>query len=353
MSNLFGEDDVTDPEEELSTTSHDQEDLSLIGHQAPLAQCKAWFDAGIMPHGLVLHGAKGIGKRRLALHLSALLLGQNNIYRIHHGGHSDILALARDMDERKGQLKADLPVATIRKIPNFIRQTPAEGGWRVVVIDDADHMNRSAQNALLKSLEEPPKDTCIILVVHQLGRLIPTIRSRVRCMAISPLPSSDVNQIIMKEEGAAPHPLALELAQGSVGKAISLSEPDLIEDVFGLLSVLPNIDHLSPKERFTLMQSLSTTTQFEPRIEMLILLIERASIAMETGQAAHLLETMPQNVMQPFSEWLNKTPLAERLKIRDKLTHTLYQGKAAHLDRLSLSDMVLCSLERRKVNATG
>ena len=71
--------------------------------------------------------------------------------------------------------------------------TPAEGGWRAVVVDTADEMNRHAANALLKILEEPPARALVILVSHSPGRLLPTIVSRCRRLPLQALADDDVS----------------------------------------------------------------------------------------------------------------------------------------------------------------
>ena len=77
-------------------------------------------------------------------------------------------------------LRGEIVVDDVRRIADFLHLTPAEGGWRVVVVDGADELNRNAANALLKVLEEPPPRALLLLVCAAAGRLLPTIRSRCR-----------------------------------------------------------------------------------------------------------------------------------------------------------------------------
>src|SRR5207237_4722457 len=92
------------------------------------------------------------------------------------GGHADLLTVERAYDPRRRRLRSEIVVDDTREIATFLRLTPAEGGWRVVIVDGADEMNRNAANALLKILEEPPRQTLLLLVTHSPGRLLPTIR---------------------------------------------------------------------------------------------------------------------------------------------------------------------------------
>ena len=108
--------------------------------------------------------------------------------RVASGGHADLLVVERAYDPRRRRLRSEIVVEETREIAAFLRRTPAEGGWRVVIVDGADEMNRSASNALLKVLEEPPRRALLLLVAHSPGRLLPTIRSRCRRFPVPPLP---------------------------------------------------------------------------------------------------------------------------------------------------------------------
>ena len=111
------------------------------------------------------------------------------------------------------------------------RTAPPSDGWRVVIVDQADELNVNAANALLKSLEEPPTRTVFLLVSSAPGRLLPTIRSRCRTLALSPLGEGDLRAAAtqaltaaeMKAPPAAPTGRVLEpLAEGSAGRAARL-----------------------------------------------------------------------------------------------------------------------------------
>ena len=118
--------------------------------------------------------------------------------RVAAGGHADLLTVERAYDPRRKRLRGEIVVDDAREIGAFLRLTPAEGGWRVVIVDGADEMNRNAANSLLKVLEEPPRRALLILVAHSAGRLLPTIRSRCRHVALSPLPNAVVRDLLAR-----------------------------------------------------------------------------------------------------------------------------------------------------------
>ena len=85
-------------------------------------------------------------------------------------------------------MRAEIAVDDVRDLGGFMHMTPAMGKWRVAIVDSADEMNRNSANAVLKILEEPPANAVLLMVAHAPGRLLPTIRSRCRRLALPPLP---------------------------------------------------------------------------------------------------------------------------------------------------------------------
>ena len=118
----------------------------------------------------------------------------------------------------------------------------------MVIIDSADEMNRNAANAVLKVLEEPPRNALMLLVSHSPGRLLPTIRSRCRRLTLQPLGQEVVSELLTRQRpelAAAEVESLAKLAEGSIGKALALADEgglDLYRDLMGLLQALPRLD---------------------------------------------------------------------------------------------------------------
>ena len=346
MTDLFGDPITEDPADEKTHAEQDQagtrqSDHGVIGHDAVLAQCTQMLQQGQFPHAFALQGTEGIGKHLLALHIAAMLMGHEKLDRMIQGGHPDLLCLGREVNEKTGRMQRDLPIDTIRRIAGFIRHTAAEGGWRVVIIDDADTMTVNAQNALLKVLEEPPKKTCLILVLAQLGRILPTIRSRIRCIPVSTLSPSEITVIMRDKIGMSPTPLALTLSGGSVARAIELSDPQISEDVTALIRMLPMVRNLNPMQREDMIQTVAAGG--EPVIPLRIL--QRVMEADMLNQMDHA--ALPADTACALADWKQAVPLASRLKMRDKLVETIAVMEAAHLDRLAFSEMVIHNFEQK------
>lgn len=230
----------------------------LIGHAAAEATLRQLVDSQRLPHALLLSGPRGIGKATLAFRLARYVLTagegaapdmfggaatapteglavppESGIFRrIAAGGHADVLTVERAFDPRRKRVRSEIVVDDVREIASFLHLTAAEGGWRIVVIDGADAMNRNAANALLKILEEPPRRALLLLVAHSPGRLLPTIRSRCQQIKLSPLSDASVKELLAHycaelEDAAAV--AIIELCEGSIGRALELASSGGVE----------------------------------------------------------------------------------------------------------------------------
>ncbi|MCL4677134.1 MAG: DNA polymerase III subunit delta' [Alphaproteobacteria bacterium] len=245
-----------------------------FGHQEPERLLLEAFAAGRLPHALIFSGPQGIGKCTFAFRFARFLFKYGNIpeageslfggsevtlpetmdvgqgdpvfSRVASGGHGGLLYIERGMDAAKGKEKAVLNVETVRKIAPFLRKTSAEGGWRVVIVDDADLMNTAAQNALLKILEEPPKKVVIILITHRAGALIPTIHSRSRVLRFEPLEERILKDLLARQGfvySPADGELICDFAGGSIGAALRFADedgPEIFRSVWTLLGAAPD-----------------------------------------------------------------------------------------------------------------
>lgn len=231
----------------------------LVGHAQAARMLAGAYRSGKLPHALIFAGPVGIGKATLAFHLTHHLLKYpdpstapeslaapdpaSSLFRqIASGAHPSVLHLTRPYDDRAKRFKTVLAVDEIRKVGQFLSLTSADGGYRVVIVDAADDMNTNAANALLKNLEEPPKRTLFILVVHAPGRLLPTIRSRCQTIRLSPLRASELFQVL---DGGDPPPpddpsaraVLAQRAGGSARTAILLTQ-------YGGLEITEALDRL-------------------------------------------------------------------------------------------------------------
>jgi len=247
---------------------HPRETLTLHGHvEAEHAFLDA-YRGGRMPHAWLIGGARGIGKATLAYRMArfvfahpepaipavqnaeSLALPADNpaVRRVAAQGHSDLLALERVEDD-KGKMSTVIPVDMVRKTIGFFGSTAGEGGWRVCIVDSADELNAAGANALLKILEEPPAKCLLLVVSHAPGRLLPTIRSRCRRLALRPLSPEDVARsladALQRDAGEPDIKAAATASDGSVARALDLLGGTALkvrEQVNILLGALPTVN---------------------------------------------------------------------------------------------------------------
>ncbi len=198
--------------------------------------------AGRMHHAWLITGPEGVGKATLAYRFARrLLAGQpagaslvldpaDPVFRrVAAASHADLLTVERVYDDKRKRMKTQIAVEDVRRINGFMSLTPAEGGWRVVVVDGAEELNQASANALLKVLEEPPPRAILLLVCSAAGRLLPTIRSRCRRLRLSPLADEPMHRLLADYLPALDpddRGRLVTLAEGSPGRALMLAEDE-------------------------------------------------------------------------------------------------------------------------------
>ncbi|WP_379921348.1 DNA polymerase III subunit delta' [Erythrobacter sp. R86502] len=199
---------------------------------------RQWRDAlsgERMHHGWLLAGKAGLGKRDFAMAAARELVAEPGVPQP-EGDHPDIITLTYGPKDDKGEkAQADgkpferarsIRVKQIRTMQKRLVTRPTLGSRRAIIIDPADDMEKSAANALLKSLEEPPVGTFFLLVTHRPARLLPTIRSRCRSLRFPALRDDEL-AALLNDAGLAPDPQAIAAAEGSLGVAMRFAAQDL------------------------------------------------------------------------------------------------------------------------------
>lgn len=211
-----------------------------IGQEENVRRLDREIDAGRMAHAYMFEGPRGTGKLTLARGLAGRVFcaEPNNGFPcgacrpcllLAHGAHPDYLELPREPAElRLGHFverQQGAEAVDHQPLLPFLRLKPVEGDLRVAVIPDAERMREGAANAFLKTLEEPPGQTLILLTVNVRDRLPATIASRCRRLGVRPL-SSERIAVELERRGVAAGEDAREIAvaaEGSLGIALELS----------------------------------------------------------------------------------------------------------------------------------
>ena len=209
----------------------------LVGHEAARRAALAAAAAGRLEGAWLLSGEEGLGKRRFAGWLAAARwcevggpaagdpCGRCRACRqVASGNHPDLLVVARDSDDPDGYgSRFEITVDQVRhRVLPHLSLRSVQGGGRTVIVDEADRLNESAQNALLKTLEEPPKGALLLLVAAHPEALLETVRSRCRELRLFPLDAGEMAQLHPEASEAL-----LRAALGRPGRVEALASLDL------------------------------------------------------------------------------------------------------------------------------
>lgn len=206
-------------------------------------------DADRLPHGLLICGPRGLGKRLLADRLGRGLLcgspledgapcGACRECRLTGAdSHPDLIRIGPDPESKSGEV----PVDAIRVLGERMALSAGVSGRRVAIIDPADRMNAAASNALLKTLEEPPPGAHLILIAEQPSRLPATIRSRCQIVRIHLPPRDESIAWLVPRLGAEAAELHLALAHGAPLCALDGIDPETLERRRALIASLLGI----------------------------------------------------------------------------------------------------------------
>lgn len=290
-----------------------EEQPALFGHENAERILLDNYNKGTLDGSWLFCGPKGVGKATLAYRLTRFLLAQSG-----QGGglfgdpppatslnvpetdpafsavatrsancmkvvelslkdeelkkRQDMIEKGETLDpaaERARKRNAEITIADIRSAESFIRLTAASATKRVLIVDSADEMNIPAANAFLKTLEEPPPNTVLILISHAPGGLLPTIRSRCRKLLLTPLKNDVLESYLGTVFPGLPsreRRVLTLLAEGSAGRALTLAEldgPDLFRQILALLAGFPKISVSA------LYETVDAVAKDKPRFQLM------------------------------------------------------------------------------------
>ena len=286
-----------------------------IGHDQAERELLAALAGHRVPGAWLLAGPRGLGKAGFAHRAASFILADGDRHaaagarsldvsdaepssrliaaRAHAeyllvertGRDIDKALLRRPPEEDDGELRRNITIDQVRNLMARMRNRPAEGRWRSVIIDAIDDCEAGAANALLKTLEEPPDNTVFFLVTHAPGRLLPTIRSRCRMIRFAPIADDPLRGWLAGQmPSLAPADLdaAVAVAGGSPARALAAAAQGAGANVAALIAIASHGDRDNAL-RSQLSRRLSTAAE---RANLPMLLEQAEALAVDHARRA-------------------------------------------------------------------
>jgi len=347
-------DEMPEPDR-IEGAPHPRETVELFGQDEAAATFLDAFNQGRLHHSWLITGPKGVGKATLAWNIARFLLDSDTDTGMFAAPAKDSLQISPDnpvfrrvaalaepgvflcrrpWDEKAKRLKKAITVEEVRKLKSFFTLSSSDGGWRIAIVDAADEMNTSAENALLKVLEEPPAKTIILLISHQPAKLLPTIRSRcreLRCTALAP--EALDNAMTQAGFSDVPNISALSaLSGGSAGEAIDLLANDGLETYENIISLLATAPRMNRPRIIMLAEKCAgkgSENHYDMTVRLLLIALSRLALGGARGGMddtiqgeAELSARLSANAYQA-REWAN---------LVQELTGRITHARAVNLD---------------------
>ncbi len=218
---------------------------TILGHDPILERFRRNLQQGRLASTFLFLGPSGVGKRTTALHLAQCLLCETtaadqlvacqtcpSCQQVAVLSHPDLVVISKPED--KNFIPVELFIGDrehrMRKgLCHDIALKPFCGGRKIAIIDDADYLNQEGANCLLKTLEEPPERSVIVLIGTSEQRQLPTIRSRCQIVRFGPLSEQVIARLLQEHSEMAPDQIAsaARRAGGSLSGALELADAEL------------------------------------------------------------------------------------------------------------------------------
>jgi len=242
----------------------------IIGHESIIQHLQNAISSHKVSHAYILHGEEGMGKKLLATSFAKALQCEEggilscdrckSCMQVETSNHPDIMWVTHE--------KVSIGVDDIRlQVNGDIQVKPYNSPYKIYIIDDSDKLTEQAQNALLKTVEEPPEYAIIILLVSNISVILPTILSRCVQLNLKPVDKQSIKEFLMTQHHVPDYmaEMAATFSGGNVGKAIKYASSEDFEKMKGdVLHILKYIDDM---ELYEVISGLKTLTANKASIE--------------------------------------------------------------------------------------
>jgi DNA polymerase-3 subunit delta' len=271
---------------------------------------------GQLTHAYIFEGPAGVGKFTTAQALAKALVCGNrgcnrceDCVRLDHGTHPGVISVIPQ--------GVTLGIDQVREIARQVILKPAEGTWKIFIIDDADAMTVQAANAFLRTLEEPPPGVLFVLVTSNVHGMLPTIRSRCQELTFNAIPGRDIAALLRERFGfdADEADLATRVSGGVVGKALALVRGPGMARRDQVLSLASDLGVLDSLDLMNAAEALATSVRGGARqdAESKEAIEEAEQFALDKRHASFIRRTLEQRAKRDVAQ-------RERIAFEDALS---------------------------------
>jgi DNA polymerase-3 subunit delta' len=340
----------------------------VLGQRPAVSLLGRMLDRGRVPQALLFQGPEGVGKGSIARSFAAALLcespepqacgGCATCRLVEGGAHPDLLIVARlprkgtpsarapDSPPAPGDLRSFVLVDQIRELSRVASLTPRHRSRRLIIVDPADRMNQEAQNALLKTLEEPPERCVLLLVAARPQLLLPTVRSRCFAVSFGPLRPAELARLLRARGLSEKEAVArAALAEGRPGKALGLDLKDLLARREAVLETLETLTG-SPPAAAASVPALAAEIAGRDEatllagLELLEALLRDAAMCASGAQGFALAHSDLADRLEPIGRSLTANRIALLLSVLENLRYDL----RLNLNRLLVAESLLAAI---------
>ncbi len=262
----------------------------ILGQEPAIKFLKNSLERGKVAHAYLFYGIEGIGKEKTARALARVLnclspqgveaCGEcRSCLKMESGAHPDFIVIKPS--------GAFIRIEQIRSLKRQLIYKPLEGRYRIAIITNADLLNKESANCLLKTLEEPPDNSIIILMATDINELLPTIVSRCQAVLFRPLSPAVISEYFCSygDNKFSPEQAALlaSLSGGSLGKAVGLADSPLMEMRRDICIKLMSLSRQDMESLLLLAENLAGRKEELPEILAMLKTCLRDSLFLRQG----------------------------------------------------------------------
>lgn len=320
----------------------------VIGHDKEKLYLQQVIKENRLPHALMLEGSEGVGKLSLGRQMTQAIFCDSltgdacgvcrNCIKMMHDNHPDFMLIEPDGNQIKN--------AQIESFQEFVNIKPYDAAYKVIIIKDADKMNASSQNRILKTLEEPPAHVIVIMLTTNSESLLPTVLSRALIIKLSGVHQNIVVDYLKAqyETSQEEAEMIAKLSEGSIGRAIEYMTSDSFEEIKKHTEIILNSIH--GKERSKLLGELSYFTAEKENIHKVLdymILWYRDILLFKQAKAKHLLvHSQSIDFIKKLTRNLSLKKIIQNIEVIETTKRKLRQH--AHFD-LTIEVMLIKLLE--------